>query len=389
MKLGLFLLSLAYVLSQFYRAFLAVLTDILRTDLGATPDTLATASGLWFLSFAAMQIPVGWALDMHGPRRTTAVLLLLGGAGGAALFALASTPLHINIAMFLIGIGCSPVLMASFYLFARLYPAALFATLGAFMIGFGSLGNLAGSVPLTIAVEMFGWRETLWVLASVTILIALGIWVVVEDPPKLESDVRGNVFDLFKIRGLWFILPLMLVYYGPAGAMRGLWIGPYVTDAFGGDAGIASFWMGVAMIAGTFCYGPLDRLLGTRKGVALVGNAMACLFCLLLGLGIAQGYVGSVILFAAAGFFGVSFPLLMAHGRAFIPAHLVGRGVTLMNLFGIGGVGIWQVVSGRMHAALSPNAAHVSDPYHSIFLFFAAMLAIGVAIYAFSEDRLD
>jgi hypothetical protein len=109
----------------------------------------------------------------------------------------------------------------------------------------------------------------------------------------------------------------------------------------------------------------------------------------LLGLGIAQGFWSAVALFAAAGFFGVSFPLLMAHGRAFIPAYLMGRGVTWMNLCGIGGVGIWQVISGRMHASLSPTATNVADPYQTIFLFFAAMLAIGIAIYAFSEDRTD
>lgn len=389
MNIGLILLSLAYVLSQFYRAFLAVLTDVLGADLGATPDMLATASGLWFLSFAAMQIPVGWALDTLGPRRTAASLLLIGGAGGAVVFAMASTPMHINIAMLLIGVGCSPVLMASFFVFARVYPPAMFATLGAVMIGVGSLGNLAGSVPLTMAVDLFGWRETLWVLAGATVLISAGIWVSVADPPQVETEEKGSVLDLFKIRALWFIFPLMLVYYAPAGAMRGLWIGPYVSDVFSGDAGIASLWMGVAMIAGTFAYGPLDRMFGTRKWVALVGNFMAFLFCLLLGLGIAQGYWSAVALFAAAGFFGVSFPLLMAHGRAFVPAHLAGRGVTLMNLFGIGGVGLWQVISGRMHATLSPSANHVADPYHAIFLFFAAMLAIGIVIYAFSEDRID
>ena len=70
MQIGLFLLALAYVLSQFFRAFLAVLTAPLQADLGVGPDVLATASGLWFLSFAAMQIPVGWALDTLGPRRT-------------------------------------------------------------------------------------------------------------------------------------------------------------------------------------------------------------------------------------------------------------------------------------------------------------------------------
>ncbi len=82
MKAGLIVLCLAYVLSQFFRAFLAVLAAPLARDIGAAPDDLAFASGLWFLAFAAMQIPVGWALDRIGPRRTAAVLLVIGGGGG-------------------------------------------------------------------------------------------------------------------------------------------------------------------------------------------------------------------------------------------------------------------------------------------------------------------
>ena len=389
MKAGLFLLSLAYVLSQFYRAFLAVMTDVLGADIGAAPDDLATASGLWFLSFAAMQIPVGWALDTLGPRRTASSLLLIGGAGGALVFALASTPAHINIAMFLIGIGCSPVLMASFFVFARIYSAAMFATLASFMIGIGSFGNLAGSVPLAMAVDAFGWRETVLVLAAVTGIIAVGMFFTVKDPDRVESDAGGSIFTLLKMPALWLIFPLMLVNYVPAGALRGLWIGPYVSDVFAGSAGTASLFMACAMIAGTFCYGPLDRLFGTRKWVVFGGNAIGSFFCIALGLGLASGYLGAVILFAAVGFFGMSFPMIMAHARAFVPAHLMGRGVTLMNLFGIGGVGLMQMISGRMHANLSIDATSAAGPYHAIFLFLGVLLLIVVVIYAFCEDRLD
>ncbi|EKD61795.1 MAG: Major facilitator superfamily MFS_1, partial [uncultured bacterium] len=91
MRLGLAALILAYVLSQFYRAFLAVLTPVLAADLGATPESLASASGLWFLAFALMQIPVGEALDRFGPRRTASILLAVGGLG-AGLFAAATGP---------------------------------------------------------------------------------------------------------------------------------------------------------------------------------------------------------------------------------------------------------------------------------------------------------
>ena len=92
MRPDLILLCLAYVLSQFFRAFLAVLAQVLEVDIGATPEDLAFASGLWFLIFAAMQLPVGWALDHLGPRRTSSVLLLIGGGGGALLFAFLHPP---------------------------------------------------------------------------------------------------------------------------------------------------------------------------------------------------------------------------------------------------------------------------------------------------------
>ena len=67
MNLGTLSLVLAYVLSQFYRAFLAVLTPELEGSIGASPVDLAAASGIWFLIFALMQVPVGELLDRVGP----------------------------------------------------------------------------------------------------------------------------------------------------------------------------------------------------------------------------------------------------------------------------------------------------------------------------------
>lgn len=389
MQAGLIILCLAYVLSQFFRAFLAVLTGDLARDIGAQPDDLAFASGLWFLTFAAMQIPVGWALDRIGPRRTAASLLLVGGGGGAALFALATAPLHISAAMVLIGVGCSPVLMASYFIFAREYPPARFATLAAVMLGVGSVGNLVASYPTALAVELMGWRATLAGLAAVSAAVAVGIWVSVRDPEMVQHDTKGSLLDLLKQPLLWTILPLMLVAYAPSAALRGLWAGPYLRDVFGldtGQIGQATLIMGAAMIAGTFAYGPLDRVLGSRKWVVFGGNLGGALALGLLVLWIDLGVWSSVALMAAIGFLGASFPVIMAHGRAFIPAHLVGRGVTLLNLFGIGGVGLMQFVTGRLHESYA--AAGSAAPYTAIVTFFAVSLAAGLVIYLFSRDSL-
>ncbi|HSF64425.1 MAG TPA: MFS transporter, partial [Paracoccaceae bacterium] len=136
-----------------------------------------------------------------------------------------------------------------------------------------------------------------------------------------------------------------------------------------------------------FAYGPLDRLLGTRKGVILGGNLLT-LLCLtgLWAMPTAGGWV-TLGLLAGVGFFGASFPMVMAHGRAFLPAHLVGRGVTLLNLFGIGMVGIGQWATGKIFAAAP--AVPPEAPHAAIFLFFAGMVAIGLAVYTLSRDRTD
>ena len=393
MKLGIVMLVLGYVLSQFYRAFLAVLAPVLGREVGAGPDALAVSSGLWFLAFAAMQLPVGWSLDTLGPRRTAGWLLALAGGGGALVFALAAAPWHIHLAMILIGIGCSPVLMASYYIFGRTYPAAIFATLAGAVIGFGTLGNIAGAWPLAWAAETFGWRETVAALGVLTLLNGLAMLRFITDPPTAETDAnggRGSLMDVLRIPAIWLILPLLFVNYAPAAGLRGLWVGPYYEAVYAADAiiiGQVTLVMAVAMVLGSFAYGPLDRVFGTRKGVVLTGNLLGACCLLALWWWPAAGFWPSAALLAAVSLLGVSFPLLMAHGRSFVPPHLLGRGVTLLNMFSIGGVGIWQVVSRRVYEAAP--AATPEAPFAAIFLFFGLLLLGGCFIYAFSRDRLD
>lgn len=389
---GIISLCLAYVLSQFFRSFLAVLTGILGQDIGATPDDLSTASGLWFLSFALMQIPVGGALDRIGPRLTSAVLFLIGGAGGAALFAMAQSALHVKLAMLLIGIGCSPVLMASYYIFARVYSPRIFATLAATTIGVGSIGNLAGSVPLVWVVQIYGWRETLWGLAVVSAVIAVAAFVFVRNPPKFETTQIGRFSDLLKMPVLWFIIPLVFVNYLPVAALRGLWIGPYLVDTFGANTtqvGKASMMMSLAIIAGTFVYGPLDRVFGSRKWVIFAGNVIVLSALIALLLSGHLSFTWAVTLFTVIGFFGMSFPMIVAHGRAFAPPHIAGRGVTLMNLFSISGVGFFQVLSGKIQAAEIASGITGAARYSNILLLMSVLIGVSLLIYAFSQDNLD
>lgn len=386
---GIVSLALGYMLSQFYRAFLAVLAPTLRDEVGAMPGDLALSSGLWFIAFAAMQLPVGWALDRFGPRRTVAIPLALGGAGGAAIFAVATAPWHLHVAMTLLGIGCSPALMGPYYIFAREYPPQVFGTLAGLIVGFGSLGNILGAAPLVSVIEAMGWRQTLWALAGITLVASALIAITVRDPQRIEGDHAGGTLgQILRLRVLWFILPLHFIIYAISAAIRGLWAAPYLEQVYAADTqtiGRATLAMGLAMVLGNFLIAPAVRLVGNLRRTILIFTAVTLAVMMALWFWPDAGLGASTVLLALVGLSGTGYALLMAHGRSFMPPHLVGRGVTFLNMISIGGVGVMQFVSRPVYDAASV-AYPPAQAFAMLWLFFLIPLAVGFVLYFLTPE---
>jgi predicted MFS family arabinose efflux permease len=379
----------AYVLSQFYRAFLAVIAPEFSVELGLNPRTLGNLQGLWILGFVAMQFPVGWALDTIGPRRTIASTMALAVIG-AGLFARAASALELDIAMALIGVGCSAIYMGAIYYFGRAYPPGRFAFFNSTLLGLGAAGNLLAASPMGWAASAMGWRAAMGVIAAATAASALSIFLLIRDPPRVASHgatgLWRGIVKVFSLRGLWPLLPITAVSYSVLLAERGLWAGPYFSQVHGLNAverGNAILAMAAAMSIGALAYGPLDRLLGTRKWVVFAGNTATALGFLALGL-FNPGVGAATALIAAIGFFGINYGVLMAHGRTFFPDPLLGRGITAMNVLFIGGAGILQPISGAyMNAMLGEPAAVAFARLH---LSFGLLLLLALFVYLFARE---
>ena len=386
---GLVALAVAYVLSQFYRSFLAVLTPQLATELGADKADLSLASGFWFISFALMQFVVGISLDRFGPRRTAALIFGFAGGGGAFVFATAQSPLAIVIAMTLIGIGCAPVLMASLFIFAQKFDGRQFAVMTSWLVAFGNLGNVVGSSPLASAVDAFGWRTVMAGLGALSVLVAVLIMLLVDDP---DVDAPGGAgfsgyLTLLKMPVLWPIMIMTLLCYAPVAGIRGLWSGPYLTDLFSANSlliGQVTLWMAIAMIVGNLIYGPLDKLLNTRKWVVFGGNFLVLLALLAFVVQPIPGIGVATWLFILIGAAGTTYGVVIAHGRAFLPPQLVGRGVTLINFCSIFGAGVMQFVTGR----LVDTQVNSSSPmtYQLLFGSYALLLLLALLVYLMARD---
>jgi MFS family permease len=65
-------LVFGYLLSQFYRSFLAVIAPELAADVHLGPAELGMVSAAFFAAFALVQLPIGASLDRFGAGRTVA-----------------------------------------------------------------------------------------------------------------------------------------------------------------------------------------------------------------------------------------------------------------------------------------------------------------------------
>jgi predicted MFS family arabinose efflux permease len=225
----------------------------------------------------------------------------------------------------------------------------------------------------------------------VTVALAGLLLAVVRDPKRLtaegDSPLRG-LWTVMRLPALRLILPLMICSYAVSAGIRGSWAGPYLADIHGMDAigiGQATLWMALTMAIGNFIAGPLAQRLGQLKWVVLPVNVAGALCALALAT-MTPGPATSVILIASIGLFGATYALLMTHARSFMPVHLTGRGITLMNFFIIGGVGMGQFITARLHTWQIAANGSQALAYDVVFGYYGGALMIALFIYGFSRN---
>lgn len=387
-------LSVAYALSHFLRASLAVLAPELQAELGLSPEQLGLLSGMFFAVFAAVQIPVGIALDRFGPRL---VLIVLSGFTvlGCLMFALGQGVVSLAAARAVMGMGCAAMLMGPYVIYAQAFPAARFAQVSSIQLGVGNLGVIIATAPLAWMTLAFGWRAVFAGAAVAAVIFAIATARVTRPiaiPTRehgLADDLRG-VIEVLRIPGIVRLLPLNAAAYSSFASIVTLWAGPYLADIYGLGAaarGEVLFAVILAGIGGLFLFGPLDRWFNTRRGVVLAGTALS-LVALIALTAVPDGplpFTIACLMLLALG--QASTVTLAAHNRALLPGHLIGRGVTISNMANMMGVAVLQVILGVVAGwGGGESVALDSGTYRALFAVVAVVLLAAAAVYATAED---
>lgn len=378
-------LSAGLALSQAFRTAATVVVAPLQAELGLGAQALGVFAGAFHLSFAALQIVMGLALDVYGPRRTLGVASLVAVLG--AVVSAAAPNLALLVAgQLLIGAGCAPAFLAATVFIASRYPADRFTRLTGLVLAFSGLGMLATGTPLAWVVENASWRSGYLALAGAAAAAWLATVALVSDPPRTGpretlSAAFREVGRILVERHTLGILALGAVTYAAFLALRGLWAVPLLVERHDYtllQSGHVVLAASVAALVAPPLFGRLDPG-GAARRYWIIGftAAYAALFALLAG---GAHAAIDVALTVAAGFFGGYIVLQHADVRSAYAPRLAGRAFATFNTAVFLGVALVQWLSGL---AASTGAARGADPLAAAFVSIAALLMAATAAFAF------
>src|SRR5262249_26680029 len=235
----------------------------------------------FFFTFAAVQIPVGMALDRFGPR-----LCLVVGAAitvlGALVFAAATSPGMLILGRALLGLGTSGALVASLAVYARRFAPDRFATLTGLQVGLGTIGTLLATAPLAFSTATIGWRASFLGVAGCPLVIGLLIAIVVrkkgdapnEGLPESWRESLSGIVAVVRTPSVGRLFVMNMIMYSSFALVVGLWGGPYLSHiyAYGlEERGNVLLVPVLSQIVGLMLWGPTDRLMGSHKLPVLIG----------------------------------------------------------------------------------------------------------------------
>ncbi|MDJ0919871.1 MAG: MFS transporter [Henriciella sp.] len=216
------ILTLVYTFNHIDRQILLILIEPIKAELQISDGQVGILTGIAFAAvYATLGIPIAMWAD-RGNRRNILSLALATWSGMTALSGLAASYWHLLAARIGVGIGEAGGTPPATSMISDLYaPKERAFALGIYTAGIG-LGILAGFIIGGYVYAYFGWRVAFFVAGLPGIMLALVLFLTVQEPKRgaveereddgTASSVGETIrFILGQSSFLWMLLGCLLI----------------------------------------------------------------------------------------------------------------------------------------------------------------------------------
>ncbi len=335
-------LLMGLFISFFHRFAFGVVASDIGGALGLTGAALSNLGAVYFYVYGIMQIPSGLLIDKIGPRRISALGMVVTGLG-SILFGFSTTYFLAFSGRLLVGLGVSVIFLSILKVQSTWFQPREFPRLTGITSAVGNFGAVLASAPFAIVVLALGWRSTFWVLGAFSLLIGLAIFWLSRFPrpddrkTETKEDARslwGGFLGVIKNLKTWPNFLTISGLMGTSMSLAGVWGVTYLMQVQDWSQDRASSYILLVLLGlllGSPVFGSLASRWGRVKPIINFGGGVALfLWVLIVFFPQAPGWLWPFLYFGV-GFFSIVFILCFTNVTQVNPSRYSGIATSVIN----------------------------------------------------------
>lgn len=398
---GIFFYCYAYLM----RIYPSVMQKDLLIHFHITASSFGVLSAFYYFAYAPMQLPVGFAVDRFGARRSL-ILASSISTFGIFIFVSSNYLALAELGRFMIGFGCAFAYVTVLKLATIWLPKKYFATATGVATGSGMLAGVFTYNYLPRIIQYHGYKTALYLCFIIGLVLTFLIISFVRDKKeshqqsKSDSDTQislrklgAYLILLAKNPQMWLIGLIGAFMYLPASVFLDAFGMPYLKDVYhltAKQAGIGVSMTLAGWIIASPVIGVLSDLFRTRKIPILISTFLAAI---IISIIFYLPGISGIILYFLLFIFGMScaaHPLCFTLSKENNPIKISATSIAFANcLIMLGGVFFQPIVGKLLDVNWSGVLSHGLRVYSSsdyavalsvlpIGLIFAGLLSLGI-----------
>lgn len=356
--------SIWFIASIFYsyQYILRVMPNILLEDIiqqfNINAATFGQFSGIYYIGYSLMHLPIGILLDRYGPRKIMSACILLNVIGLLPLL-FADHWIYPIAGRFLIGLGSSAAILGVFKVIRMSFSEKNFPRMLSISVTIGLMGAIYGGGPVSYMRDSFGYEAVIQFFAAAGILLALfSYWIIPDLQEEPNGTVMAEVREVLSNSKVIFSCICAGLMVGPLEGFADVWGTAFLKQIYGYEGTVAASLPSMIFIG--MCFGaPLLNFIAEKLGSYLAtiisaGVIMGVSFTLLLAFPTTPALL--TILFVLIGMCSAYQILAIYKASTYAPQKMAGLTTAMANMIiMIFGYAFHTSMGGVINAMGGPN----------------------------------
>lgn len=252
-----------------YQYVLRVMPNIMLSEImeqfNIDAATFGQFSGVYYIGYSLVHLPVGIMLDRYGPRKVMTSCILLSVTGLLPLI-FSDHWIYPILGRFVLGIGSSAAILGVFKIIRMTFSEGHFSRMLSLSATIGLMGAIYGGGPVSYLKDILGYHPVVELLAAAGVVLAIvTYWVVPDIKSSSEPPTKSDILAvLSNSKVLWACLSAGLLV-GPMEGFVDVWGSAFLKQVYGYEEGVASTLPSLIFIG--MCFGaPLLSLIAEKIG---------------------------------------------------------------------------------------------------------------------------